>query len=114
MAVSAGKNGVLPNDSAYRFATFDAGLRATLRAASSVLAGTTPADEAVAVNSVLQVTPPATAQPSSRFAIVLSVAAGELPFAANVIPGLLPMLTSANAAAVANAFCRPETFVPLA
>jgi hypothetical protein len=52
--------------------------------------------------------------PFSRFARLSIFAAGELPFAAKAGPGLLPMLMSASAEAVATAFCRPAMFVELA
>jgi hypothetical protein len=51
--------------------------------------------------------------PFSRFARLSILAAGEVPFAAKEGPGLLPMLMSANAKAVATAFCMPTVFVEL-
>ena len=57
---------------------------------------------------------PAAAQALRRLASVLMVAAGEVPFAENVGPGLAPVCGPVSAAAVAKAFCRPVVLPGLA
>ena len=81
-----------------------------------MFAGALPPASFVAVNSPLHALPfdVETAHAFNTSAMVSISGAGELPFAANVGPGLVPALMSASACAVVTAFPRPTALVELA